>query len=315
VFIAILGTVHLQRLFLNHIPIYLTCLVVLGIVFYFYKKTLLMIKSLGIWGNGLIFFMQLLLLIPFKSIWTAMAAFLVFIGLEIIRVTGARKVAILQQDVMQLEEQSAHFNEVFRVVRSERHDFLKHVSAVHFMLENGNHVDAKAYLDDLIDGYKITNLSIKGERGIVAGVLHQTYQRAQKAGISIIYDLDLPLSTLPLTDKHLVELIGNLLLNSLDACEEWQNLHHEQGQISLQFYKRSGLFLLTCKNSSPPIPASVIDELFNSYGNTTKDGHEGLGTKIIQDIIREYQGFLDFSYKGEEFSVKIKIPAIQWPGA
>lgn len=272
-------------------------------------------NNLGIWSNGLIFFMQLLLLAPFNNIWTAIAAFLLFIGLEIIRVTGAKKLTTLQQDVKQLEEQSAHFNEVFRVVRSERHDFLKHISAVHFMLENGNNNDAKTYLDDLIDGYKITNLSIKGERGIMAGVLHQAYQRANKAGVSIVYDLDLPLSTLPLTDKHLVELIGNLLSNSLDACEEWQNLYHEQGQISLQFYKRSGLYLLTCKNSSPPIPANVLDELFNSYGNTTKNGHEGLGTKIIKDIIREYQGFLDFSYKNEEFSVKIKIPAIQQPGA
>jgi LytT family two-component system sensor histidine kinase NatK len=269
-----------------------------------------MINSLGMWGNGLFFFMQLLLLIPGKMMWQGIASVLLFIGLELIRVMGARKLAALQQDVKQLGEQSTHFNEVFRVVRSERHDFLKHVSAVHFMLENEQYHDAKGYLDELIDGYKITNLSIKGERGIVAGVLHQAYQRAQAAGISIIYDLDLPLSTLPLADKHVVMLIGNLLSNSLEACEEWQKLRHEQGEIILQFYKRSGLYLLTCKNSSPPIPADVLDELFSSYGNTTKDGHEGLGTKIIQEIIREYQGYLDFTYKDEEFSVKIKIPAI-----
>lgn len=40
-------------------------------------------------------------------------------------------------------------------------------------------------------------------------------------------------------------------------------------------------------------------------------GHEGLGTKLIQDIVKKHDGFLDFIHKDETFTVKIKIPAIQ----
>jgi two-component system, LytTR family, sensor histidine kinase NatK len=51
--------------------------------------------------------------------------------------------------------------------------------------------------------------------------------------------------------------------------------------------------------------------LFQSYGKTTKGrGHEGLGTKIIKDIVTGNNGFLDFVYKDEEFTVKIKFPAL-----
>ena len=82
--------------------------------------------------------------------------------------------------------------------------------------------------------------------------------------------------------------------------------------ITLQFYKRSGLYLLTCKNSSLPIPTDILDTLFKAFGRTTKPGaeHEGLGTKIIYDVVAQYHGFLDFVYKDEEFTVKIKFPAI-----
>ncbi|WP_234410400.1 hypothetical protein [Caldalkalibacillus mannanilyticus] len=80
------------------------------------------------------------------------------------------------------EEQLAAINETFRMVRSERHDFLKHVSALHFMLEDGRSIEAKKYLDALVDNYEETNFSIKGERGAVAGVLHQTYKRAKHWG-------------------------------------------------------------------------------------------------------------------------------------
>jgi two-component system, LytTR family, sensor histidine kinase NatK len=237
---------------------------------------------------------------------------IVFIGIEVVRQMGARQLAYLQKELDQLAEQQIHFNETFRIVRSERHDFLKHIAAVHFMLENSEYEEAKIYLDQLVDGYEETNLSIKGERGSVAGILHQMYRRAKAAGISVVYDLDLPLSTLPLSDTHMVTLLGNLLSNSLDACEEWQKQHNEQPMLTLQFYKRSGLYLLICKNNSLPIPREILDELFNTYGKTTKaDGHEGLGTKVIQDIVNEHQGFLDFVFKDEEFTVKIKIPAIK----
>lgn len=225
---------------------------------------------------------------------------------------ASKRLAALSQENRLLKEQITHLNETFRIVRSERHDFLKHVSAIHFMLENKKTVEAKQYLDELVEGYEETNLSIKGERGIVAGVLHQMYRRAKAAGIEVVYDFDLPLSTLPFPDSEMVKLIGNLLSNSIDASEVWQIEHKEQAAITLQFYKRSGLFLLICKNQSLPLPADILDGLYHSYGKTTKpDGHEGLGTKIIKDIVDGHNGFLDFVYKDEEFTVKIKFPAIQ----
>ncbi|MBA9026609.1 sensor histidine kinase [Peribacillus huizhouensis] len=316
--VSMLGIVHvhaLLKLSSWEIPIYISCLLVIVIMYFFYKKTFIQVSNLGIRMNGLLLVMQLLLLpiyIIIKPSFIYLIPFLLFIVIEIVRQEHTKKVAELLEEAKRFEEERAHFNETFRVVRSERHDFLKHVSAIHFMLEKEQNREAKAYLDDLVDGYKETNLSIKGEKGMVAGILHQMYRRAQEAGISVVYDLDLPLSTLPLSDKEIVTLIGNLLSNSLDACVEWQNEHNEQALLSLQFYKRSGLYLLICKNHSNPIPTSILDSLFETFGKTTKTGeHEGLGTKLIHDVIKEHHGFLDFVYKEEEFTVKIKIPAIR----
>ncbi|PWA09784.1 histidine kinase [Pueribacillus theae] len=270
---------------------------------------------MGVKWNLLLFSLQLLLVVIYvvlKPSWTYIILAILFIGIELFRLKVSQKLSTLTQENNLLKEQINHFNETFRIVRSERHDFLKHVSAIHFMLENGKADETKLYLDELVDGYEETNLSIRGERGIVAGVLHQMYGRAKASGIEVVYNLDLPLSTLPLPDAEIVKLIGNLLTNSIEASEEWQKKRKEQAKVSLQFYKRSGLFLLICKNNSLPIPTSVLDHLFQTYGKTTKGSrHEGLGTKIIKDIVDENSGFLDFVYKDEEFTVKIKFPAIQ----
>lgn len=316
--LAAFGTIHLEFLFNNltwNVPIYFVILPVIGVVYYLYKRTLLETSSIGMRWNLILLAMQLLLVSLYITVelsWATFAPFLIFVGLEAIRLNGSQKISALTRNLLEYEEQREHLNETFRIVRGERHEFLKHVSAVHFMLENGKEKKAKHYLDNLVDGYEETNLSIKGERGVVAGVLHKMYRRAQASGISVVYDLDLPLSTLPVSDPNMVTLIGNLLSNSIDACEEWQKHCQKQGVLTLQFYKRSGLYLLVCKNNSLPIPTPVLDELYHSYGHTTKgEGHEGLGTKMIKDIVSGHQGFLDFVYRDEEFTVKIKIPAIR----
>lgn len=232
-------------------------------------------------------------------------------AIEAIRIHYSNQAASTQAQIETHESEIQQMNETFRMVRAERHDFLKHISALHFMLEKHLYREANDYLDTLVDDYKETNLSIKGERGTVAAILHQIYREAKSKGIEIVYQLDVPISSLPINDQEMTGLLGNILSNSLEACEEWQHKTKQQGMITLQFYKRSGLYILTCKNHTMPLPNSVLDGLFDTYGRTTKNGdHEGLGTKIIRDTVISYNGFLDFIHKNEEFLLKIKIPAV-----
>jgi two-component system, LytTR family, sensor histidine kinase NatK len=315
---AILGFVHLLNLLINinaPFPLFLSTFIIFLIVFILHKKTIFYIYSIGLRWNLFAWILQgLLCSIYFfvQSPFGNIVLLLVFIGIEILRIRISNLIYKQNKEIEGFEEQREQLNETFRIVRAERHDFLKHISALHFMLENDQKEEAQDYLEKLVDGYEETNLSIKGERGSVAGILHQMYRKAKSIGIEVIYDLDVPLSTLPLSDKDIVTLIGNLLSNSIDACETWQNEREKQAHITLQFYKRSGLFLLVCKNESLPIPTPILDELYQSYGKTTKgEGHEGLGTKLIQEVVTNCQGYLDFVHKDEEFSVKIKIPAIK----
>ncbi|WP_052712238.1 sensor histidine kinase [Domibacillus indicus] len=210
-----------------------------------------------------------------------------------------------------LQTELEEMNQTFLKVRSERHDFLKHISAVQYMMEKGQTEEAISYMDGLVGGYEETNLSIKGETGAVAGLLHHMYKRARKAGINIVYDFEIPLSSLPVPDQDIIGLAGNLLANSIEACEEWQKERSRPASITLQFSKRSGLFLLSCTNESLPIPVHILDRLFVKAGVSTKSGeHTGTGTKIIQDCVKAHHGFLDFIHKEETFSLKVKIPSI-----
>jgi two-component system, LytTR family, sensor histidine kinase NatK len=312
--VGLLCFVHLHLLLGDIVPFYLSLLLASGVVWLISRKVLWQISSLDRYRNLLLVMLQLfvlLLAVVNIPVWFPFLPLLLFIGLELIRNGWAGSVADFTRNITMHEEQLEQINETFRVVRSERHDFLKHISAIHFMLENSQPEDAKKYLDTLVESYEETNLSIKGENGVVAGVLHQAYLRGKKLEVEVVYDLDIPLSSLPLPPQKIVALMGNLLSNSLDACAQWQLHTGKQASVIVDFYKRSGLFILQIQNNSLPIPAPILDELYHSYGKTTKgETHEGLGTKIIKEIVDESNGFLDFVHKNEEFVVKIKVPAI-----
>lgn len=87
------------------------------------------------------------------------------------------------------EVQHDNYNQTFEMLRKERHDYLKHINAIHYLMQKQSGEEAKQYMEVLIDGYEETNLSIKGEHGAVAAILHSIYKRAHTSNIAFGYTL------------------------------------------------------------------------------------------------------------------------------
>ena len=316
---ALLGVWHLYeltKLLPWQIPTSMVILLIglIGMGLYLKSRPLYKRVFLGIYMEGTLWGMQLVVIFLYFSMTPSLAYLglaVIFIGIETVRLHMSGMGKRLERQQKGMVNERLQVNETFRVVRSQRHDFLKHVSALQFMMEQDQTAAAKEYMNELVDGFEETNLSIKGEKGVVAGILHQMFRKAKEERIQMTYHFDVPLSSLPFYDQDLVALIGNVLSNAVEAAKGWQEEKGGTPQVTLQFYKRSGVYILTCTNHCLAIPPSILDTMFEKYGQTTKDGeHEGMGTKIISDIVKKHQGHLDFTYKNEEFILKIKVPAI-----
>lgn len=216
----------------------------------------------------------------------------------------------LRMNYTAIDSQQLHFNETFQLIRKERHDYLKHIAAIQYLLENNEYDQTRSYINSIVNQFEETNLSIKGEHGAIASVLHTNFKRARDKNIAINYQLEVPISSMPISSAQLVELIGNIVENAIDACEKWQTSTNSQGVVELSLRKRSGLFLLTCQNSTPTLPINVADELFIRSGVTTKEGHDGLGTTIIQTIVQKHHGYLEFTAEKNMFTLSCKIPDV-----
>ena len=238
---------------------------------------------------------------------------LLFFGAMLLVIYNSRKQKeLFHASTVQLEvnEKLSEFDRTFQEVRKERHDYLKHVAAISYLLENDDIDEAKSYMHGLVKRYEQTNLSIKGEQGAVAAVLYTNYEKAKSHNIAINYLLEVPVSNLSLPSDKIVQLIGNILENAIDASIEWQTKYDKQAFIELSLRKKSGLYILTCSNNTIPLQKEIADQLFTNTGVTTKPNHNGLGTSIIQQIIEQHNGYLEFIAEKQTFTITCKIPNV-----
>lgn len=208
-------------------------------------------------------------------------------------------------------KQMEQMNDTFIEIRAQRHDLIMHVGAIQYLLEAEQIGEAKQYMKQLISTYDTVHESIKGEQGHLASLLYPLRLQAEDAGVAVHYDLEVPLSALPLSSVDQIRLMGNLLHNALEAAIEAVR-HGLDSRIRLQSSRVGGHYIVEVSNTSMPIPAHVLDKLYKKSGLSTKGGsHEGLGTYTIGKLVRQYQGKLDYKLDAPEFYVKIKLPIIE----
>ncbi|KGP92563.1 histidine kinase [Pontibacillus chungwhensis BH030062] len=202
-------------------------------------------------------------------------------------------------------------DQVLLDLRRERHDYLKHITSLQYMLEQGEYQEATQYMGRLVGEFERFSASLSGEKSAIAGLLHWHSREAEKANIELIYEFEVPVSTLPMPQEEIVVLLGNALSNALEAAERYKEEEGEAGHVMVKLQKKSAFYILIIRNDTTPVPDDVLDKLYRVPSTTTKTGERGFGATSIQSIVQKRHGHLDFTYKQKHYTLKIKWPSIQ----
>lgn len=202
-------------------------------------------------------------------------------------------------------------NQVLLDLRRERHDYLKHITSLQYMLEQDEYQEATQYMGQLVGEFERFSASLSGEKSAIAGLLHWHSREAEKADIELVYEFEVPVSTLPMPQEEIVVLLGNALSNALEAAQRYKEEEGETGRVMVKLQKKSAFYILIIRNDTPPVPNAILDRLYKVPATTTKTGEHGFGATSIQSIVQKRQGHLDFTYKQKHYTLKIKWPAIQ----
>jgi LytT family two-component system sensor histidine kinase NatK len=255
-----------------------------------------------------VFFFVIMLMTP--QLYLQIIALLGSFLCEITRLQTLPEEVEEQENADKLSKRMEEMNQHMLSIRSQRHDFLKHVSAIGHYIGNESNTDAKQYFEELVGEYEEINNVMKGENAPVSAILFKYKNILKQLGTTVKYQLYVPVSHLPLKKINQVQLLENLLENATDAIQSF-HARYKYSTLSISTEIHSGIYILKIKNSAFFEDRQILDGLFERFEVSSKAGeHQGLGTYIISSLVKSHNGRLSYQFQNDELVVKIKLPII-----
>jgi len=201
-----------------------------------------------------------------------------------------------------------NINNLFVIVRGQRHDFINHVQVIYSMLKSGQREEAIKYMDNLLDEIQEINEVIKTKDPALSALLNTKSTVADRHNITFETDIDASTESLNIKSLDLVKILGNLLDNAIEAV---RNQPQEFRKVKLSIKKYHNVYVFEVFNPQPVIPPEQIDKIFIGGFSTKQDArHSGLGLAVVKEITEKYNGQIGVKsteQEGTTFTVVIPV--------
>ncbi|WP_409344020.1 sensor histidine kinase [Paenibacillus sp. MBLB4367] len=241
------------------------------------------------------------------------------LGLQILLVTLASVVGLLLavrfmrrlREKSVLETQDTYIDEVnqlFTVVKGQRHDFLNHVQIIHALVAMNKTEDLRKYTRELVgDIRQVSDIMAIGEPAIAALVQAKTAVALSKY-INFTHRFgELDRSAIGVKSVDIVKIVGNLIDNAFDAV---MDLPPVSRNVELQGWMENGHLHMTVWNEGCRLTQEQRQHMFTPGFTTKRGGHSGLGLSIAKSLLLQYKGDIAVEAdeeKGTVFHISLPI--------
>lgn len=182
---------------------------------------------------------------------------------------------------------SAAFSDLIMQIRARQHEFDNHISALcnlHYICKDYDELvqEQSKYAKDVISNNRFHKLLVSGNP-VIAGFLYGKLSSIQEQGIEVTYTFHISEFTSKIPVYLVVELVGNLLKNAVEAVKTQQ----VEKQIHLSCTENENEFCLGVRNRSEKIPLDEIGRFFEK-GYSSKGSGRGLGLYNVKEICEKY---------------------------
>ena len=192
----------------------------------------------------------------------------------------------------QIELQMHHmyeesFENLVSDIRSRQHDFENHINAVYSQHYTSTTLEElvekqRKYCEVLREDNKYNKLLSTGN-SIITGFLYGKFLQAEGKGISVKYKVKLGELKCAVPIYKLVEIIGNLFDNAMEALEQ----NGCEKVIFLDLVETPEELNFAIRNENPYMPQEKLLQLFQR-GESSKGNQRGIGLSNVKKICEEY---------------------------
>ncbi|MBO6047712.1 MAG: GHKL domain-containing protein [Erysipelotrichaceae bacterium] len=162
-----------------------------------------------------------------------------------------------------------------------RHDISKHIRTLEYIMNTRESNQLQETYDELLSSYK--QMPAYSTNEVINGILSIKAEECESKGIFLTIDVDDgPLDNYKPVD--LVALIYNLLDNAIEAAINTEDKH-----VAISLRLASNQLIIHSENSSQKF----------TIRTTKNPNRHGVGTIIIQDVIKRYNGTFNIDFKDQ----------------
>jgi len=207
----------------------------------------------------------------------------------------------LLEEKMQFEKKRYdEANIIWDNIKHIRHDMKQHFSVVLGQIQSGDINECQKYISNLLPEIESMGNIVKTDNSVVNYILNSK--------LSTIKNVDIVISGIvkdfnDIESRDLACIIGNILDNAIEALNKIADSHPKR--LELIFANQNSSRIILCKNS---IEKSVLKTNKNLVSTKPHSDSHGFGHKIVEKIVRNYCGTVNYFEEDGMFGVQIIIP-------
>lgn len=199
-----------------------------------------------------------------------------------------KKIKELVRELEMYQRYEETFQTLLKEVRGRQHDFDNHINAIysqHYTCETLEELVEKQreYSQVITKNNRYNKLLYLGNTMMI-GFLYEKFLYAEEKNIEVKYRFLVKDLKSSVPEYKLVELVGNLIDNAIEAV---QKDTVSKKEIILELTETEEKIILTISNPYRYLSQKEVLSMFQ-WGNSTKGSSRGLGLYNVKRICREY---------------------------
>lgn len=180
------------------------------------------------------------------------------------------------------------FKKLIEELREKQHDHYNHIQAIlslHYTVHTYEELvkEQQDYCIGQVESNKFSDL-LRIDSPILIGFLYGKFIEADKRGVEVKYAVDLKKKSTMLPIQLVIEMVGILWDNAMEAEAEIEQKRH----IEIRLENNSNCFNISVANAVNNISYEQIQHFFEQ-GYTEKRGHSGIGLVKIKKLATKFK--------------------------
>lgn len=225
---------------------------------------------------------------------------LIFLARNMFLVAKQRKVLDIQDFYI------GHLNEMVRVIRSQRHDFINHMQVVYALLKTKKLEKAEQYIEELCHNVRFNDGVLYVNMPELSALLIAKEELAADKEISFKIKIESDLVGLNVKPLDLITVLGNLLDNAFEAVGAFPP---EERNVAIKIFQTSKHFVFQTAN--PGYISKRLRKNIFEMGFSTKSGrNRGVGLASVASVVEKNGGRIIVSSReesGTKFTVMFPV--------